>query len=311
MKVNYKNFIRRKRNAKKKRKEKKKRNGVGLPFKSEVADRFVRMNCFSFGKNEANCINEDAAKAGEMFVAVSDGAGGGGVFADRWSERLLANLSAEPIASSVELNAWLDNFADDFYEECEKEAIKKGGLFLDKFYEEGSFATLSVIWKTSNDECAWLQYGDSVAFCWNPDSGLLQHSFSSLQEFDSPPFLINTIEKVVENGVRTGKFSLKQNSVVFVASDALSHLLLMLYAIENQNLSNYKEMVEQALAAHSKTSNLVRVAMNDNTSFKMVLDTLLSDKLNDCDKQKFLYDLELKGLLARDDYSLAYARCSL
>lgn len=44
-------------------------------------------------KFEKNTLNEDAAIAKKNMIAVSDGAGGGGVFADRWSKYLLMKPS--------------------------------------------------------------------------------------------------------------------------------------------------------------------------------------------------------------------------
>lgn len=42
-----------------------------------------RMSCISIGKFEENTINEDAAIAADCVIAVSDGAGGGGLFAEK------------------------------------------------------------------------------------------------------------------------------------------------------------------------------------------------------------------------------------
>jgi hypothetical protein len=41
--------------------------------------------------------NEDAAIVKDNIIAISDGAGGGGVFADRWSRYLVNNLPEVPI----------------------------------------------------------------------------------------------------------------------------------------------------------------------------------------------------------------------
>ena len=46
----------------------------------------------SIGKPEQGYINEDAVIAKENIIAVSDGAGGGGLFAERWSAYLLNHL---------------------------------------------------------------------------------------------------------------------------------------------------------------------------------------------------------------------------
>ena len=103
----------------------------------------------SIGKTEQGCINEDAVIARENIIAVSDGAGGGGLFAERWSAYLLNHLPATPINSADELDAWIGDIWEPYYNQCEEDAKQLGGLSLDKFYDEGSFATLVAVWKLS------------------------------------------------------------------------------------------------------------------------------------------------------------------
>ena len=45
----------------------------------------MKSKSISIGKPEEDCVNEDAAIARYNMIAVSDGAGGGGLFAERWS----------------------------------------------------------------------------------------------------------------------------------------------------------------------------------------------------------------------------------
>ena len=52
----------------------------------------TRTRSVTLGKFEANSINEDDAVGRRNMIAVSDGAGGGGLFADRWSKYLLKKL---------------------------------------------------------------------------------------------------------------------------------------------------------------------------------------------------------------------------
>ena len=129
--------------------------------------------------------NEDAVIAREDAIAVSDGAGGGGVFADLWSKYLVEHLPEKPIKSYQAFDKWIDSIWEPFYNDCEKKAKKEGGMLLNKFYDEGSFATLVAVWKTGE----WISYGDSVAFCYNCKSGILQHSFTRLVDFNNPPYL--------------------------------------------------------------------------------------------------------------------------
>lgn len=80
-------------------------------------------------KFEKNVLNEDAAIAKKNVIAVSGGAGGGGVFAERWSKYLLKKLPLSPIFSFQKLDAWIDEIWEPFYNECEEEAKRWGGLF--------------------------------------------------------------------------------------------------------------------------------------------------------------------------------------
>ena len=162
------------------------------------------MRSITISKELRGGINEDAALATSDYIAVSDGAGGGGLFADKWSQYLIQNLPSEPVTDFKGLDKWIDGIWEPFYNDCESKAKKEGGLFLKKFYDEGSFATLVAVWKSVQ----WISYGDSVAFCYDFKTGLLQHSFGKLSEFNNPPYLINCKDPINENGFKCGQFKL-------------------------------------------------------------------------------------------------------
>ena len=66
------------------------------------------MRAISIAKFEKDIVNEDAAIAKENVVAVSDGAGGGGVFAECWSQYLVNNLPDKPITNYESFDKWID-----------------------------------------------------------------------------------------------------------------------------------------------------------------------------------------------------------
>ena len=105
------------------------------------------MRALSIPKFEESIINEDASKATSKWIAVSDGAGGGGVFADKWSNYLVQHIPSEPIQDYAAFDDWLNNIWEPFYNDCECIAKQEGGMLLNKFYDEGSFATIVVVWK--------------------------------------------------------------------------------------------------------------------------------------------------------------------
>lgn len=262
--------------------------------------RFFRQ---SISKREEHALNEDAVKVSELCAAVSDGAGGGGLFADLWAKYLLENLPEEPMDSFAKFDKWVDGIWERFYNECEEMAKAQGGLFLKKFYEEGSFATLAAAWRVG-DVWQWMTYGDSVVFCYNRESGSLRWSDFELADFAEPPFLICSKDPLCEEGFRKGSFSFSQSDVLFVASDALSCYIMMMYQISKGE--EFKDSLEKAERQIGKNSNIFRVALAlDKVDFPSVMSDLLKSAETEDVFCNYVEALEQKGLLGHDDYSIA------
>ncbi len=263
----------------------------------------MKTKCKTMGKPEPGCINEDAALACGNRIAVSDGAGGGGLFAERWSRYLLDHLPIGPIRSAEAMDGWIDTIWEPFYNKYEKVAKEMGGMPLEKFYDEGSFATLVAVWQTAADRCEWISFGDSVAFHYNKATRQLEHSFGHLGDFDEPPYLINCKDELKKEGFRSGTFHTDQHSVVFVATDALAHYIMMLYEVAQKE--RYSKEIDLALAHHSKNENYIRSAMMlKKINFeKWVINDLVKQPRNL--KKGLIRRLRRSNLLAHDDYSLA------
>ena len=257
------------------------------------------MRTISLAKFEEGIVNEDAVTARKELIAVSDGAGGGGVFAERWSQYLVDHLPEKPIKNYKEFDKWIDGIWEPFYNECEEEAKKIGGLFLNKFYDEGSFATLVAVWKNG----LWISYGDSVVFCYNRKTGILQYSFSRLADFNNPPYLINCKDPLDEKGFRTGQFKIDDDCIVFAASDTLAHYILMMYEVAHRDL--FGEELVEATDAQTKNSNFLKSAMRLR---KIDFTKGVMQKLENCKypNQLKLHIERLKrwGFIGHDDYSL-------
>lgn len=265
----------------------------------------TKTRSISIGKFEKNSINEDAAIARKDMIAVSDGAGGGGLFADRWSRYLVQHLPKTPITSAERLDEWIGAIWETYYNKTEVSAKKLGGLALDKFYDEGSFATLAAVWKTQDSKCRWIAYGDSVVFHYDYGKGVLNYSFSMLSDFNYPPFLINCKDELNPSGFKSGEFKLTKNSIVFVASDALSHYILMMYELSQKE--QYAIELEAAAQASSKNANLITKTMVLPV-FKFEKEVIEKLRKAVYDKsycKKWLGELYQRGFLALDDYALA------
>lgn len=266
----------------------------------------MKPKILSIGKQEDGCINEDAAIARDNMIAVSDGAGGGGLFAERWSKYLLDNLPESPILSAEELDLWIDEIWEPYYNQCEEDAKMLGSMSLNKFYDEGSFATLVAVWKTSESKCEWMSYGDSVAFHYNYAIHKLEYSFSSLADFDKPPYLINCKDELNKSGFKNGVFEIDKDSVVFVASDALAHYIMMMYEVSQ--IDSYFDELNKAESNHSKNENYIKAAKSFS---KIDFEKDIIIKLQNCigngiNFKRHIKKLLNQGLLAHDDYSLVF-----
>ena len=259
------------------------------------------MRAISIAKLNENLVNEDAAIAKSSLIAVSDGAGGGGVFADQWSRYLVENLPDNPIMDFPTFDKWIDSIWEPFYNEFEEKAKAEGGMLLNKFYDEGSFATLAAVWKNGR----WISYGDSVAFCYDKKTKKLQHSFGQLSDFNNPPFLVNCKDPTNEAGFNSGLFKMTEDSIIFTASDALSHYIIMMYEVAHQNL--FSSEIQRAIDAQTKNSNFVKTAFGlKKIDFdKDVISKLLSSSKNSWNFKRHIESLRKKGLIAHDDYSIA------
>lgn len=267
----------------------------------------MKTHSVSIAKPNQGQVNEDAVLARGNLIAVSDGAGGGGIYAERWSKYLLDHLPDTPLRSFEELDQWIDGIWEPFYNECETLAKQEGGLLLDKFYDEGSFATLAAIWIDGN-KAQWLAYGDSVAFCFNTATGKLSHSFTKLADFNQPPFLLNYNNPLQPEGCKCGAFDIDDNCILFCASDALSHYILMMYELQHQD--EFSEDIKKAKEEGTRLSGLILAASPQRCDF--FDDVLL--KLIHC-KSKCIFSSHMSRLLkdklvALDDYSFVYTKIS-
>lgn len=265
----------------------------------------MKNNSISIGKFEQGCINEDAVMARENIIAVSDGAGGGGLFAERWSRYLLEHLPLDPIKDVEELDAWIERIWEVFYNRCEADAREMGGMSLDKFYDEGSFATLVAVWRISKNKCQWMSFGDSVAFHYNYATHELEHSFGQIADFDKPPYLINCKDALFKDGFKSGTFHTNNKSRVFVASDALAHYILMMYEVAHRE--DFAQELGMAESNHSKNENYIKIAkaMKRIDFEKDVLGKLFNCIGHTTNFQRHIKSLIRKGRIAYDDYSLA------
>ena len=150
----------------------------------------------------------------------------------------------------------------------------------------------------------WITYGDSVVFMYNQKTEELSHSFTHLSDFAKPPFLINCKDPLACEGFVTGTFPIDKDCIYFVASDTLSHYIMMMYMVAHQE--DFKQELEDAIEAHNKNSNLIKKAMTfHSVSFRRIITKMINCSSHPTNFKKHIESLIKKGLIAHDDYTIA------
>ncbi len=263
-----------------------------------------------------NIPNEDSCHVQDDMIAISDGAGGCGVFASDWSKYLVEQISLRsnenPIVNFEEFDDWVDEIWESFYNEHEEKAKEYDGIFQTKFYQEGSYATLAVAWRTGADVCHYVRYGDSVIFHYSKSACKFEHSFTKLADFAKAPYLISCKDPLLPEGFKADDFSLSDDSVVLAASDALSHYILMMYYVTHQE--EFKDEIEEILNGHTSDSQMLSIALRDMANGHLTFDMLM-EQLQDASHDQDIFDhfvkeLHSRGVLDIDDYTLAILKYS-
>lgn len=129
----------------------------------------------------------------------------------------------------------------------------------------------------------------------------MEYSISGLMEFNNPPYLINFLDTIKPDGVKTGSFEISNDSVLIVATDGLSHYILMMYMLAHSDL--YAAELSQALSAATKNSNYIRAAQSLQ-KIDFYTDIIKKLFLSDYNLTRHLTRLYKDGLIALDDYSV-------
>ena len=179
------------------------------------------------------------------------------------------------------------------------------GILLNKFYNEGSCATIAAAWKINEKVAKWMAYGDSVVFHYSFQTGILEHSFTKLADFSNPPRLVSCKDPLEEEGFKHGEFVLDYSSVVFAASDALSHYILMMY--ELAHCKEFGEELAEEYLKQSGNSQLLKTAETLRFNFKNdVIDKLLQAADTQLVFEEYLKELYHQGVIDMDDFTICW-----
>lgn len=151
-------------------------------------------------------------------------------------------------------------------------------------------------------------YGDSVVLHYSPRTGRLSHSFGTLAQFLDGPSLLNCKDELQFGRLRVGHFALNRGEVLLLMSDALAQYVLMMYAL--QAGGSYAAQLQELEQRPSRLRDSLQQAraLGNIYFWKDVLQPLLRSARSPQDFATHIDGLRRRGLLAHDDYSLAYAQ---
>ncbi len=249
--------------------------------------------------------NEDSVMARGNILAVSDGAGGCGIFAKEWSQYLLDQLPEQPFGAFSDFSTWTDSIWEEFYQARIADMGKYDFFVANKFDNEGSFATLAAVW-LEEERMHWCVYGDSAVFVLNRASSEMQFmSTDDVAAYEKNPPLINWKDLPKESAYRHGTCDLGDDDIVLVASDALSCYITMLYySYHNQGRL---DSIESAGKLASLVSSIREQEDRAGSFVDALEESILTPDGGNEEFRKKLSDLHAKGCILDDDFSLVGA----
>ncbi|MGL5957518.1 MAG: hypothetical protein ACRCZZ_02770 [Phocaeicola sp.] len=256
----------------------------------------------TIGKLSENGLVEDSSIsiAEKQIIAVCDGAGGCGIFADEWSQYLIDHLPNKPLKSFSHLCSWLEAIWNPFFLAKQSQLAQSNNFVQNKFYDEGSYSTLAAIWKGSSQKVHWTTFGDSACFAYDlkrEKLHLLSHK--ELDPFTTNPHLINWKEEPSVKGFKSGKFTLENRTLFFVTSDALACYLIAAYKVIKRELP--KEIAPSLL---EQLSYIQQQGYED--VYKDLLQPLLESAQTAESFTVHISQLYKRGEINNDDYSFAW-----
>ncbi len=254
---------------------------------------------------------EDVISINNNWAALSDGAGGTGVYTDIWAKLLTCCLPECPFADIEALWQYVQQQGGAFLQEVGP-LVATNPIVEYKLWREGSAASLAAIWwkyEGGQMMVEWLSYGDSAVMIYQPHLQKLQIQtyLQSPDQFLRNPHLLNWKAQGLSANAfcRSEKPLSFRGRIFWLASDALAQHLYWFYLSHNPKgrkqldslLQNYPEAYPliDRLCKYAKVKSFeehiaqMKKALRDPKTF-----------------QEFCYQLHEKKLLRRDDYALIW-----
>ena len=260
--------------------------------------------------------NEDAfAYVEDHFfdkIAVSDGAGGAGIYCKAWANHLVQNQRNKPFDSKINAEEWFLSISESFYKENIEAINKMDPFILEKFIKEGSYATLFFAWW--NKEKNVLHYvgiGDTTLFVFRKDKikykPILITPINEQNSLDDFPKLLNW-NKGLNYDLSMLEIELKSDDVLIICTDSISRWII--YHLMVIETFETQKILGESIVKSIDSNKLQNIKLSN--SFKNLSDMLLKIE-NTVNKSETFFKNELEksingNVLEKDDFTIFFKR---
>ncbi|QQS28871.1 MAG: hypothetical protein IPM47_18830 [Sphingobacteriales bacterium] len=263
--------------------------------------------------NEDYARYKQSSDGNAYILGLSDGAGGYGVFTSEWAKALVQQLPEKPLISATDIDDWLNGWWESFYNKAEGNLPSNETFLKNKFYNEGSAATLCALWLFENKEGGspcwnYLCVGDSVIFRYNVSNGQLEtpKHFQTPEQWEALPNLLNWAnQETIDLQISADSGSLLPDDCWILASDALAQWIWVQYLLSEANEKN-RIWLENARQCGGRLGRIIETVSQTESRprFSEWFGILMQAARDPKNFERLLYDAYEQRCLLRDDYTL-------
>ena len=232
-------------------------------------------------------------------IAISDGAGGVGIYCKEWANYLV-NHSPNFLFSEEKINEWFMEISQNFFHH-QINNINIDNSVKDKFITTGSFATSLYLWIDYNKKTLYYTgVGDSTVFILRKSiddyETILIYPIDKNEFLDQNPLLLNwRIKNKID---KINSIQIQNGDIVIAATDAISRWILL-------NLRMLNPIIIEKLCPNLKIDENTLINFKlDNYTFNNLDDLLNYLKNTEFQKLDNLKNMIISGVLEADDYTL-------
>lgn len=163
-------------------------------------------------------------------IAVSDGAGGAGIYCKSWAEHLVKNQPNNPFVDEVTASEWFLKNSESFYKENIETINKMDSFILEKFIKEGSYATLVFVWWNKLTNILYYSgVGDTTLFVFRKNNTeykpILITPIDEQNSLDDFPKLLNW-NKEINFDLTTKEIELRIDDIILICTDSIARWII-------------------------------------------------------------------------------------